>query len=90
MDQFAKLAVDGFQIRAPASVLFRALSFMINIVEYNDASRLNRLRLEDSFLPGALQKPCLVAFHDTACSARIREMTPIPGHIINTSLNAVD
>jgi hypothetical protein len=39
-------------------------------VEYTDNSRLNRLRLEDSFLPGALQKPYIAAFRDTAYSTR--------------------
>jgi hypothetical protein len=88
-------------------------------VEYTDFSRQNRLRLEDSFLPGALQNPCMVTFrgasyrllHKSAnvgkimsknhnsgliidaapCnSTRIREMTPIPKHNLNTSQNEFD
>jgi hypothetical protein len=35
-------------------------------VEYTDISRLKRLRLEDSFLPGALQDPYILIFHGTA------------------------
>ena len=34
-------------------------------VEYTDISRLKRLRLEDSFLTGALQDPYIVTFHGT-------------------------
>jgi hypothetical protein len=37
--------------------IFRVLTFNNIKVEYTDFSRLNRLRLEDSFLPGALQNP---------------------------------
>ena len=33
-----------------------------NKLEYTDFSRLHRLRLEDSFLPGALRNPCIVTF----------------------------
>jgi len=33
---------------------------------YTDFSRLNRLRLEDSFLPGALQGLYIVTFRGTS------------------------
>jgi hypothetical protein len=46
--------------------------------------------LEDSFLPGALQNPAIVTFHSNSYSTRIREMTPLPSYIINTSYHSVD
>jgi nucleotide-binding universal stress UspA family protein len=52
-----------------------------NKVEYTDFSKLNRLWLEDSFLPVALQN--LTSSHSAALpnSTRIREMTPLPNYI---------
>jgi hypothetical protein len=45
--------------------LFGAPAFKNDKVEYTDVSRLKRLRLEDSFLPGSF-KTSILLNHDTA------------------------
>jgi hypothetical protein len=55
--------------------------FNNNEVEYTNVSRLNRLRLEDSFLPGALQKRCIVTFHNTSYfHSRTRDVSHTEAH----------
>jgi hypothetical protein len=55
-------------VTEPCSCLFalKPPTFRNNKVEYTDNSRLSCLRLEDLFLPGALQNPHIVTFHRTA------------------------
>lgn len=51
---------------SPHFPTIRAQTSNNNNLEYTDIGRLNRLRLEDSFLPGALQKSNIVIFQSSS------------------------
>jgi hypothetical protein len=65
-------------------------TFNNNKLEYTDFSKPIRVRLEDSFLPGALQNPTSLHSAETQNPTRIREMTPLPNFITVTSHSFVD
>ena len=58
-------------------------------VEYTDNSKLNRLRLEDSFLPGALQNPIRNIPEQFLIPLAYARWLPYPNQIIRTGQKTV-